>query len=151
MTPAYTSVRILAACFILGIFSAVGAQAETRAPWRIQASKQCDAPFCSILFPVVAANRRVELENVSCFTTTTFGPLLTLTLSTTPAPVLFHYPSNRWERTFDDDYYISFSEPTGIFATAGQRFIVEAQADSLSGGDNTFVTCALYGDLVFLP
>jgi hypothetical protein len=139
------SVRLFLICSVVAGFSATAAQAETRVPYRARISKSCAAALCNVPSAVVPANRRVELKNVSCVAQTNVGgQLIGAYIYTNPAPAVYHYLTQNWQRksTF------TFSETTGIFATAGQRFIAEIYGE---GTTSSFVSCSLYGDLVILP
>lgn len=142
MTP--RPLRILITCLVLAGFSA--AQAETRVPYRARISKNCAATggLCSAPSAVVPANRRIELENVSCVVQLFGGVLVNAYIYTSPAPVVYHYLTQTWSRSG----FYNFSEQTGIFATAGQRFIAEIYGDAQSSYS---ITCSLYGDQVVLP
>ena len=126
------------------------AQAETRVPWRYPAAKSClSTTVCTMEFPVVAANRRVELEHFSCRLQVEVGELFEFSLYTFPAPQLFHYAVQVWTRDNEaGEHVFNFSEPTALFASAGQRFHV---AVGISQNADIGLSCSLYGDLVFLP
>ena len=138
---ALTPLRLFLAWVVLA--SCVDAvQAETRVPYRARISKSCEAALCNVPSAVVPANRRVELENVSCVAQTNVGgQLIGAYIYTSPAPSVYHYLTQNWQRKSTH----TFSEPTGIFATAGQRFIAEVYGESTT---STFVSCSLYGDIV---
>jgi hypothetical protein len=146
------SFRILAAGLVLAGLSSIGAQAETRTPYRSLVQKVCSSsPNCSVLFPTIASNRRVELENISCRVVVNNGQLNAITISTTPAPTLYHFPAQAWTRVIGSIEATNFSEPTGLFGSAGQKFKVDVVITQTAANSVINLFCSLYGDLVILP
>jgi hypothetical protein len=100
----FMSFRFFASILFLVGFSAVEAQAETRTPYRARISKNCPGEeLCSVPTGVVAANRRIELENVSCVAQLTplssaGTKLVGAYIYTNPAPNVYHYLTNNWNR-----------------------------------------------------
>jgi hypothetical protein len=122
--------------------------AQTRLPYRARLQQICPPDFCDVRTAPIPFKRRIELENFSCLTRVNNGTLIEFAIDAVGAgPYFAHYPAGHWLRNAGTVQRIHYSEPTGLIATAGQRFRVYA----LSSGTSTSVDCFLYGDVVILP
>ena len=143
------SMKIFVAAAFAALALTGAASAETRTPYQIQGSANCNAQaFCETFFPVTPANRRVELDRVNCIVTTTQPlELSAIRLSTTP-PIVNALPvSQVLDTGASNDHYIN--EATSLFIAAGFQVSIEM---GTTAGSNPFrFVCSLYGDLVFLP
>ena len=134
---------------VAGIASAQSA--TVIGPYNKTLSRTCGAGInnCGVIFPLVPANRRIEVEHITCQVETS-GTLEDMYAYSgdmngglTPASVI-HYLAPTWTRQVFGKTLHNFSDDTGIFAAAGQRLVVLAQTDQ----PTIRIKCSLFGKVI---
>ena len=125
------------------------AQTEVaRTPWQVTGGKICASGTCRVYFPLVAANRRLDLQFVSCFVA---GPGLepsVFFLGVDDALALgVKHTLVPFERTYNSEALFEVSQPIVFSIAAGHRpQIAFFYSGSATGGSS----CSLSGEQVFL-
>lgn len=125
------------------------AQTEVaRAPWQLTGGRACASGTCRFYFPLVAANRRLDLQFVSCFVA---GPGLEPSVFFLGVDDAFaqgvRHSLVPLERTYNSEALFEVSQPIVFSVAAGHRPQI---AFLYTGSPTAGSQCTLSGEQVFL-
>ena len=139
------------AAFVLSVFAAGtdAARAETAIPYFLSFRQECSGTSsCKLSFPTTPANRRVDLQQVSCNNATTGPDLLATVLYLNPGVLAqIRLVPRPTEQGLKSGFLYDQAVPLPV--SSGRR--VEIEVTAAASTSTIVLFCTLMGELVFLP
>ena len=148
----HTTTLIAALLTLPAIAIAIPANAQTevaRSPWFAKGGEQIISGTARYFFPQIAANRRLEIQFVSCALSGTGDvyPLVTRLAANDAFSASARRINLAWSQREGGSYhFFEIAHPVVFTINAGER----AQIGFDTSGSLSFYGCSLSGELVFL-